>query len=365
MSRNSTIAIVLIIVIVAVAGLAVYSPGMFGLGPAQTTQTMAPTEDPRFEAALAEGGTIVVTGSIDQPEIQPWIDVFLEKYPGLKLEYLRASPSQAYTKITGELGAGKDTADAILVSLPTVLQLKKEGLLETYRSKEAAALPKEYVDPDGQFAAVVVLTQGYCYNTELVKPEEVPKTIDDLIDPKWAGKMMMHDLRQGTSSTQYFASMKSYMPESDWNKLIDGLAALKPQLVPSTGTTVESVSTGEMYIGVFCQFHDVLGLKLKGAPIDFFRLEDAPLMVTTSPIAMITKTKHPSGTQLFIDFMLSEEGQTLIGNGESIRFPAREVDAKWSLSNLLPGQKLIFYPTEDASDNAQQYAGEFKAKFNY
>jgi len=331
--------------------------------PAQAEQLIRQRQElqAKIEGAKRESGTLLIYGSVDFRDIKSLIDAFQARYPFIRVTYEHMRPPEVYTRVTGEVTAGRPTADLVIVTLTTGLRMAKEGRFLPYISPEAAAYPETFKDKDGLWTAFVLLPIVFVYNTKLVKPEELPKTLEELVDPKWKGKIVMHDITLGTTGTQWLVSLRDYIGESKWNDFIRGLLDLKPSLDISVSAVAEYVAAGEYPIGMITNLHDAVRLKIEGAPIDYFLPEGVPILTTVSLIAIIKTTQNVNSAKLFVDFALSQEGQTIIGN-VPVRFPARPgVPAAFSLEKVLkPGMKIELYPTTEAFEKARQWADEFK-----
>nr|AFD03408.1 iron complex ABC transporter substrate-binding protein [uncultured archaeon W5-61a] len=344
MVSRAVIGGVVVVAIVAVAGLLAFSGMIPGLG------------GPRAE------GTVLVYGSIDAEDIQPVIDAFEAANPDIRIEYIRGSPSELFTRITTELDAGAQSADLTLVSFPGTLQLIREDVYRTYRSPEAAAYPADLKAPDGLWTSVILLGQVIVYNTDLVPPEDLPKTLSDLTDPKWNGKIIMHDYSRGTTSTQIWGSMAERIGEEAVVKFLTDLEAnVDPSLQRRTGIQTDDVASGEFHIGIVAQLHDVVAAKLAGAPIEILQLEDFPLMQSPTPAAILKTGANPRATEIFVDFLLSDVGQETFGNVQ-VRFAAKPgVSTRFTVPDAIPAGMDIFpYPTQDVFDNIDTWTEKFR-----
>jgi len=314
----------------------------------------------RLEAARKESGKLVIYGSVDYADIKSVLDAFQAKYPFIQIVYEHMRPPEVYTRITSELSANKPTADLVLVSHTTGIRLASEKRYMSYASPEAAVYPEIFKDKNGEWVGAVLLPIALAYNTDKVKTP--PISLDELTDPKWVGKVIMHDITLGTTGTQYLVSLKNIIGETKWNQLLEKLVRnVKPVLDISVSTVAEKVASGEYHIGIITNLHDVVRLKMQGAPVDYFLPSEVPLLTTFSHIAIINTTKNPNSAKLFVDFILSQEGQTIIGN-TPVRFPARpNTPARFALENVVgPGVKSVIYPSEEAVAKAREWATKFK-----
>ena len=343
MISRAVIGGIVVVVIVAVAGLLAFSGMLPGARPPAS-------------------GTVLVYGSIDAEDIQPIIDAFEAKNPDIRIEYIRGSPSELFTRITTELDAGAQSADLTLVSFPGTLQLIREDVYRPYQSPEARAYPADLKDPDGLWTSVILLGQVIVYNTDLVPVNELPKTLSDLTDPKWNGKIIMHDYTRGTTSTQIWGSMAERIGEEAVVKFLTDLEAnVNPSLQRRTGIQADDVASGEFHIGIVAQLHDVVAAKLAGAPIEILQLEDFPLMQSPTPAAILKTGANPEATEVFVDFLLSDEGQIAFGNVQ-VRFAAKPgVNTRFTVPDSIPAGMDIFpYPTQDVFDNIDDWTAKFR-----
>jgi iron(III) transport system substrate-binding protein len=314
----------------------------------------------RIEAARKESGKLVIYGSVDYTDIKSVLDAFQARYPFIQIVYEHMRPPEVYTRITSELSANKPTADLVLVSHTTGIRLANEKRYLPYASPEAAGFPDIFRDKNGEWTGAVLLPIVFAYNTDKVKTP--PASLDQLTDPQWAGKVIMHDITLGTTGTQYLVSLRDIVGEAKWNQFLEKLARnVKPVLDISVSTVAEKVASGEYHIGLITNLHDVVRLKMQGAPIDYFLPSEVPLLTTFSHIAIINTTKNPNSAKLFVDYILSQEGQTIIGN-TPVRFPARpNIPARFTLENVVgPAVKPAIYPSDEAVAKARDWAAKFK-----
>ncbi len=163
-----------------------------GSGKLTTAQianlTGSDREQKLIEGAKQEGALLWYTQFTVDQAVRPLEAAFKEKYPFINLEYVRTGGAQLLQRLINEAQAGKTMAD---VYDGTVAggQAKQAGLAEKFTSPEMEALPKKYTDPDGMWVPVSVYYSGLGYNSELVPKDQVPASYDDLLNPKWKGKL--------------------------------------------------------------------------------------------------------------------------------------------------------------------------------
>ncbi len=337
-NRNLLVAVVAI-AILAIAGLTFFNSGPSG------------------------SGTVLVYGSVDAEDMQTTIDAFHEAYPDIKIDYVRGSPSEVYTRISTEIDAGAKTADVVMLSFPGSLSLVDNGFAQSYKAPNAANWPDELKDPDGFWQGVLILGQVITYNTNLVSEDELPKTLNDLTDPKWNGKITMHDYTRGTTSTRIWATIAEE-GNVDVEDFLERLEAnVQPVRQRSTGAQNDEVSRGEYHIGIVAQLHDVVKSQMDGAPVAILQLEDFPLVWGPTAAVLLEASENPDAAKVWINFLVSEDAQILIGNVD-VRFaalPSVEDKTKHTLGAATPeGMDILRYPSDAARANHDDWHAIFK-----
>src|SRR5438094_667653 len=221
------------------------------------------------EAAKKEDGAIIAYGSLESNTVEPIIEAFKKK-TGLTVEYWRASATKVMDRALAELRAGKPGFDVMVNNSGAIQVMKKEGLFAKYLSPAAKAFPKEVIDP--QVGPVYRNTPvGIVYNKGQVAAAEAPKSLEDLLLPKYKGKLVMPDPTQHTTTLQWLASLYKIMGREKADKFVRDLGATKPFLVESFAPSAERVSTGETPIAISLVRY-VVTYGEKGAPVDWVRL---------------------------------------------------------------------------------------------
>ena len=151
-----------------------------------------------IEQAKKEGGKVVAYGSLESFTVEPIAAAF-EKKTGIHVEYWRASATKVMDRALGEMRAGKSLFDVMLNNSGAMQVLKKERIFTRYNSPSAAAFPKEVTDPDlGPIYRNTPI--GIVYNKGGVKPGDAPKSLEELLNPKYKGKVVMPDPTQHTTT---------------------------------------------------------------------------------------------------------------------------------------------------------------------
>lgn len=255
------------------------------------------------EGAKKEGEIVFYTSLslTDYPKILPH---FERAYPFLKTNTYRATPSGLFTRVDTEARAGRFAADVIGSAPVEMWQLKTRRLTTSYLSPERRALQPGAFDPEGFWQAFDITPMVMAFNTRQVSPADAPRTHTDLLHPKWKGRMSL-----GTEEYTWFNIMIETMGKA---KGAEYLAALAKQDLAMPGSSsvmrVQLMLAGESAIAIAARGRRVSEYKQQGAPIDY-RIHD-PYAGEPNFVTLMQRSPHPHAAILFIDWMLSEEGQT-------------------------------------------------------
>ena len=273
---------------------------------ARPSNLLANDQDAIIEGSKKEGALVVYTSmSVDQA--QRILDVFKARYPFLKTTMFRAVGERLLTKIMTEAQAGKYDFDAVQSAESQAYFLKKKNLLQKYVSPETKNIQKPFFDPEGYWAAVYIMPNVIAYNTRMVKRNEVPKTDEDLLNPKWKSKMGMDHTKP-----EWFAWKLKRMGEEKGLAYMKKLGAQEFRLYAGLSVVTNLLAAGEFPLVLNTYLHNVEDIKRKGAPVDWI-VQD-PVFTKFQPLGIGSKAQHPNAAKLFTDFMLSEEGQKVIAS---------------------------------------------------
>ncbi|MFB3043588.1 MAG: ABC transporter substrate-binding protein [Nitrososphaerales archaeon] len=310
---------------------------------------------------------LTIYGTVETDEMEPWLRVFNQKYPFLKLsyqrEYVYGSPPPMTKRIQGELGAGGESADLVLSAISPHLQMHHLGMFKPYLSPERKNIPQEYREQEGYWTSILLLPTILAYNSKIVKKRYLPETIEELVDGVWSESIALHDVTLGTFGAGWLSSLKVVFGEERWTRFVDGLASLRSRRFPLFRHIVESISSGESRIGLTVLLHEYLKARDKKRSIERFSIDGIPLLTSATVISILSSSRHQSSAKLFIDFILSREGQQMIGNSY-IRIPAgRDIDARYSIEKLIPNEKIVIFPSREANKSLEEDTAYYRNRF--
>jgi iron(III) transport system substrate-binding protein len=273
----------------------------------------------RVLAGAKKEGRVVVYTSLNTKDSVPITEAFEKKY-GVKVDLWRSSSEKVLQRAVTEARAGRYAVDAFELNGPELEAMYREGLLDKFYSPESKNMPAQAFAKNGAYVADRFNFFTIAYNTNLVKPGEVPKSYEDLLKPNWIGRIGIE-----ASDTDWFASMVHAMGEEKGMAFFRKLAGMKPQMRTGHTLMAELVASGEIPLAATIYNHNAERLKVKGAPIEWKAL--TPTFGRPNGVAVARRAEHPHGALLFVDFMLSLEGQKLLLKRN--RVPAsNKVDSK-------------------------------------
>src|ERR1700733_14182779 len=147
---------------------------------------------PQLVEAAKKEAKVVVYSAMDLPVGEKLGKAFEAQYPDIQVQVERSGSERLFQRVDQEFASGIRAADVINSSDAShFISWKKNGWLAPFVSEDVAQhFMPGYRDPDGMFAPTRIWLSSIAYNTHLVKPADAPKSFADLLDPKWAGKMV-------------------------------------------------------------------------------------------------------------------------------------------------------------------------------
>jgi iron(III) transport system substrate-binding protein len=200
-----------------------------------------------------------------------------------------------------------------------------------------------------------VVVVGVLYNPRLVKAEEAPRTLTDLLHPKWKGKIVMPDPTRHSTTMTWLANLDKLLGK-DWRPFLEGLAAQKPILVESFIPAARKVIGAEAPLGIsYIKYVHVMGAR-EGAPLDYARLN--PVLGDAHHIAVAARANNPSAARLFLNYFISPEGlKILAAEGEFVL-------VKGVYPPIKDADRLEITTMDDLADeDMKKWRGEFKKIF--
>ena len=286
-----------------IAALSAFASPIRAEAPEPTSITPA-----LIEAARKEGKVIYYT-SIDLPVSERMGKAFEAKFPGIAVRVERTGAERIFQRIGQEYASNIHAVDVVNSSDAShFIVWKRDGLLAPFVPEDVAKhLPVEQKDPDGQFASFRASLSVIGYNTRLVKAEDAPKSFADLLDPKWAGKMVKaHPGFSGTIMTATYEMSR----DIGW-AYFEKLAKQRVMQVQSASDPPKKLALGERAVMIDGNEYVLLQLKESGRPVEpVYPVEGSPMIV--GPNAVFKAAPNPNAARLFQCFCFSPECQQLV-----------------------------------------------------
>ncbi len=261
---------------------------------------------PKLVEAARQDGKLVLYSSMDLPVGEKLGKAFEAQYPGVQVQIERSGSERLFQRIGQEFASGIHAADLINSSDAShFIPWKKNGWLMPFVPEDVAKyFPDQYRDPDGMFATTRVWLSSIAYNTNLVKPEDAPKSFADLLDPKWAGKMVKgHPAYSGTIMTATFQMVR----ELGWD-YFEKLAKQRVMQVQSSTDPPKKLSLGERAVMVDGNEYGIVLLKEAGQPVEpVYPTEGTPTI--SGPTGIFASAPHPNAAKLFQAWLHTRETQ--------------------------------------------------------
>ena len=290
-----------------------------------------------LDGAKKEGQVTVYSSMIVDQALRPLVEGFQKKYPFMKAQYVRDDPPQQLQKLMAEARAGRMVAD-VLESTGLEVPVRKADIDQPFWSPQIEAYQPERRDPENYWAPTRFSYLGACYNTNLVKPADLPKSFEDFTDPKWKGKIAWSGTVIG--AMLFITGVRNFMGEDKARTYLEKLAKNDIVSIPSANrVVVDRVMAGEYSLCLDAFLHHPIISARKGAPVAPLPLE--PVLTVVSSVMLPKAPPHPHAAMLFIDYLLSKDGQQKLQGADY--FPAHPgVPASPDLDKIVP-QKIALH----------------------
>jgi len=307
------------------------------------TPSVFAADQKTIDAAKKEG-ELAWWSTIAQDQSQKLVDEFMKRYPFIKASYWRSGSVGLHNKIMLEARAGQSNWDVVSQTTPEfIFELKQKKLIAAYDSPERRYFSSDLKDKDGYWTGTYALPTGLGFNTQQVKREDVPKTYKDLLNPKWkGGKISVDD-----ENYEILVGLSEAWGKKAAQEYLKALAAQKPAIGRGATQRTQMLAAGEFPLAI-SYTHTVEWSKSQGTSVDWVNLE--PVVIKFDGIMLGAKAPHPNAGKLFIDFVLSQQGQELL---QSFRRVTLRKDVDPDPPRLIKGfKRLVLHP--DRSQNAQE-----------
>jgi len=308
------------------------------LSPAQLALYQRPDREKTLIEGAKREGQLTLYDS--HTWFRTYVKEFEKKYPFITVSEWRNDSKNLIRRAMEEFSAGRALVDVIETTSEGMGLMRRDGLFQEYFTPEARFYP-DTVMAKGK-TGVFYLGDRETYNslgfnTSLIAANDAPKSLKDLLDPKWKGKMSI----AGTSTgVRWIGSIVEVMGR----EFFDKLAEQEIKVQDMSGAALAGlVASGEVPLSPTIFDADVTVAKQKSAPIEWRALE--PVVTTVGYSALSSRAPHPHAALLFLDYVHSKEGQQLMMKGglwspredtgsREQKFKKIYLDEKFSLEQL-------------------------------
>lgn len=268
-----------------------------------------------LEGARQEGKLMLYT-SMAEKDVQDLVEAFEKKYD-IQVEVWRSGKNKVLQRALTEANAGRNAVDVIQNPAPEMEALHREKLLHPVESPFHRDLIKQALPAHHEWTGMRTYVFVQAYNPKLVAKDELPASYEDLLDPRWKGRLGIEAKNQ-----EWFMTLMQQMGEQK------GLEYFQ-KLVKTNGISLRTghsllanmVVAGEVPLAMTMYSYLVEQKKAAGAPIDYVAL--SPAIAYTDGIGIARQAPHPNAAMLFYEFMLND-GQRMVAKDHQITTHIRD-----------------------------------------
>jgi iron(III) transport system substrate-binding protein len=299
----------------------------------------AQVANPDLIAQAKKEGRVTWYTTVSIPESKQFIDMFEKQYPFIKVDLLRSGSGPLVNRIVAEYAAKNYAADVLhgMSSRGGFTILRQRNIIGRYESPERKSYASDLKDKDGYWSSTFQNTFVLAYNKRNVKPDDVPRTYEDLLKLMWKGRQIIND----TDNFEWFDGLLNFWGRDKGLAYFRRLAQQDQIFQRGARGRIQLVAAGEAPLTIGYGPH-AQSFVNQGAPIEWVPLE--PVVVIVNAICIAQRAPHPAAAKLLIDFLLSKTAQLKLR--EMSRIPSRsDVDA--DPPRLIKGFKKVVQDIEN------------------
>jgi iron(III) transport system substrate-binding protein len=280
---------------------------------------------------------VVIYSTMDFAEAAPLISEFESLYPGIDVQYNEMNSPEVYGRFLAETERDGSSADITWSSaMDLQIKLANDGYAETYKSPETRFLPEWAVWRNEAYGTTFE-PAVFVYNKKLVPPAEVPQTHSEFLQlistkpEKYSGNVITYDIEKSAVGFLFLSQDSLAMP-GFWN-LLSVLGARNVELEANTATMIERIASGKDLIGYNLLGSYALGRAKRDPALGVVLPRDYTLVL--SRVILIAKNaRHPSAARLWLDFVLSRRGQTVLAERSRVFSIRPDVTGEFTAATL-------------------------------
>ncbi len=289
----------------AVGFLLLVASSSYGKSAAEVLKSYEGLTGKEREARLIEGakreGKMVYYGTTAIDHSKRILDAFKKRYPFMTTGHYRSGAVDVYNKITVEARGKRYDVDVIDLLPGESYTLVKKGLVDPYNSPNREGIRKEFMDKDNHWTAVFHLVVALGYNTEYVKRKDAPKNYEDLLDPRWKGRMSLDN-----QDMDLMGTLVAYWGKEKGLAYFKKLAKNEPTMRRGHTFQAQILAAGEIHVAPWLYGYRPLTMKRKEAPLEIVLLK--PVLSVPTYLMLAKNAPHPHSAPLFLDWAFSRNG---------------------------------------------------------
>jgi iron(III) transport system substrate-binding protein len=268
---------------------------------------------------------VVIYVSLDQVYSEPVLKDF-EKNTGIKVKPVYDLEATKTTGLVNRLIAEKNHPRCDVFwnnEIARTIMLKEKGILAPYKSSSAQDIPEKFKDPQGYWTGFAARARVIIYNKKLLKKEETPQSIYDLLNPRFKGKISLANPLFGTTST-HSAALFSYLGEEKAKEFFRQLKENQVILVHGNSIVKDVVADGEALFGLTDTDDANVAIR-QGKPVGIIYPDQESMgtLIIPNAVSLIQGAPHPQQARLLIDYILSPAVEEKLAHANSVQMPLR------------------------------------------
>jgi len=237
----------------------------------------------------------------------------LEEFP----VYLDDHPFQVRQRIREEMKYGMRTADVVMVPHYVALDMNDEGLFTPHDVKDIGAYPKKFYDKELRWFAAGVTFMTMAHNPKRLAAKDLPEGLEEISSSRWKGKLGMQSLTSskfGNIGAHYMNFLRRSVSRKKWTEFLESLAGPnRPETYDCIDHLLQGLIDGRHELSLTVYSLAYFRERTAGSPVKSFEKEGISRMLTFTTAGLLRTAEHNKSARKFMDFLLSEDGQKLIG----------------------------------------------------
>ena len=260
------------------------------------------------EGAKKEGAVVWYCTMREDVGCRPYSAAFEKKYPAIKVTYIASAIEAILQKSLAESRANSVRADVMMASVAD--SLKGTGIPQKFWSPEFANFDPQVIDPEGYWVSWRTTWNGLVWNTKLISKADEPTSWEDLINPKYKNKIFWAS-GSASGAPRMITHFRAMWGDDKAMAFLKQLQGQNIRTAPGdSGAVMAGITSGEFPLMVGHPIQQIVTDKAKGAPVDGVNPDNA--LARVSGMAMLRGAPHPYAAMLFVDFVLSVDGQKMV-----------------------------------------------------